>query len=112
MDLGAFRQMVAKNPKGFLGQYGLGNKLLQEGGSLEEAVSGAGQEGRLLLLVIPLQGVLSFLQGLLDPLRPFTRRLADALADIVAHSLDRLHHLREGLGHALGPEAGLGKQDD
>jgi len=38
MDLEAFRQMVAENPKGFLGRYGLGNKLLQEGGSLEEAV--------------------------------------------------------------------------
>lgn len=38
VDLDAFRQMVAKNPKGFLGRYGLGNKLLQEGGSLEEAV--------------------------------------------------------------------------
>ena len=38
MDLEAFRQMVAKNPKGFLGRYGLGNKLLQEGGSLEEAI--------------------------------------------------------------------------
>lgn len=38
MDLDAFRQMVAKNPKGFLGRYGLGNKLLQEGGNAEEAV--------------------------------------------------------------------------
>lgn len=38
MDLESFRQMVAKNPNGFLGRYGLGNKLLQEGGSLEEAV--------------------------------------------------------------------------
>jgi thioredoxin-like negative regulator of GroEL len=38
MDIDAFRQMVAKNPKGFLGRYGLGNKLLQENGSLEEAV--------------------------------------------------------------------------
>jgi predicted Zn-dependent protease len=37
MNIDAFRQMVAKNPKGFLGRYGLGNKLLQEGGSLEEA---------------------------------------------------------------------------
>lgn len=37
MDIDAFRQMVAKNPKGFLGRYGLGNKLLQENGSLEEA---------------------------------------------------------------------------
>ena len=37
MDLEAFRQMVAKNPKGFLGRYGLGNKLLLEGGSLAEA---------------------------------------------------------------------------
>lgn len=38
MDLEAFRMMVEKNPRGFLGRYGLGNKLLQEGGSLEEAV--------------------------------------------------------------------------
>jgi predicted Zn-dependent protease len=38
MDLDAFRQMVAKNPKGFLGRYGLGNKILLEGGSAEEAV--------------------------------------------------------------------------
>ena len=38
MDINAFRQMVAKNPKGFLGRYGLGNKLLQEGGNLEEAL--------------------------------------------------------------------------
>lgn len=37
MDLDAFRQMVAKYPNGFLGRYGLGNRLLQEGGSLEEA---------------------------------------------------------------------------
>lgn len=38
MDIAAFRLMVAKHPKGFLGRYGLGNKILQEGGSLEEAV--------------------------------------------------------------------------
>ena len=38
MDIDAFRQMVAKNPKGFLGRYGLGNKVLQEGGNLEEAL--------------------------------------------------------------------------
>lgn len=38
MDLDALRQMVTKNPKGFLGRYGLGNKLVQEGGNLEEAV--------------------------------------------------------------------------
>jgi Flp pilus assembly protein TadD len=38
MDIEAFRQMVARNPKGFLGRYGLGNKLIQEGGNLEEAV--------------------------------------------------------------------------
>ncbi len=38
MDIDAFRQMVAMNPKGFLGRYGLGNKILQEGGSVEEAV--------------------------------------------------------------------------
>jgi predicted Zn-dependent protease len=37
MDIEGFRQMVTKNPKGFLGRYGLGNKILQEGGSLEEA---------------------------------------------------------------------------
>ncbi len=38
MDIDAFRQMVAKYPNGFLGRYGLGNRLLQEGGPLEEAV--------------------------------------------------------------------------
>ena len=38
MDIDSFRQMVVKNPKGFLGRYGLGNKILQEGGNLEEAV--------------------------------------------------------------------------
>lgn len=38
MDIDAFRQMVVKNPKGFLGRYGLGNKILQEGGNLEEAL--------------------------------------------------------------------------
>ena len=38
MDLDAFRAMVAKAPNGFLGRYGLGNKLLQEGGNVEEAV--------------------------------------------------------------------------
>ena len=38
MDLEAFRQMVARNPKGFLGRYGLGNKIIQEAGNLEEAV--------------------------------------------------------------------------
>jgi predicted Zn-dependent protease len=38
MNIDAFRQMVAKNPNGFLGRYGLGNKILQENGSLEEAV--------------------------------------------------------------------------
>jgi predicted Zn-dependent protease len=38
MDIDAFRQMVDKNPKGFLGRYGLGNKILQENGSVEEAV--------------------------------------------------------------------------
>jgi predicted Zn-dependent protease len=37
MDIDGFRQMVAKNPKGFLGRYGLGNKILLEGGSVEEA---------------------------------------------------------------------------
>ena len=38
MDIEGFRQMVAKNPNGFLGRYGLGNKILQEGGSFQEAV--------------------------------------------------------------------------
>lgn len=38
MDIDAFRLLVAKHPQGFLGRYGLGNKILQEGGSLEEAV--------------------------------------------------------------------------
>ena len=38
VDLDAFRHMVAKNPRGFLGRYGLGNKLIQEGHNLEEAV--------------------------------------------------------------------------
>ncbi|MDH4097214.1 MAG: tetratricopeptide repeat protein [Nitrospira sp.] len=38
MDIEAFRQMVAKHPKGFLGRYGLGNKILQEGGNVEEAI--------------------------------------------------------------------------
>ena len=36
MDIDAFRQMVAKNPKGFLGRYGLGNKIIQEGGNLTD----------------------------------------------------------------------------
>jgi len=30
--------MVAKNPNEFLGRYGLGDKILQEGGGLREAV--------------------------------------------------------------------------
>jgi predicted Zn-dependent protease len=38
MDISAFRQMVTKNPNGFLGRYGLGNKILQEGGDMAEAV--------------------------------------------------------------------------
>jgi len=38
VDINVFRQMVSKNPNGFLGRYGLGNKILQEGGSLDEAV--------------------------------------------------------------------------
>ena len=37
MDVDAFRQMVAKKPDGFLGRYGLGNKILEAGGNLEEA---------------------------------------------------------------------------
>ena len=38
MDISAFRQMVTKNPNGFLGRYGLGNKIMQEGGDMSEAV--------------------------------------------------------------------------
>ena len=38
MDIEAFRQMVVKKPDGFLGRYGLGDKLLQQGENLEEAV--------------------------------------------------------------------------
>ncbi len=38
MDIDAFRRMVTKNPRGFLGRYGLGNKILEENGSSEEAV--------------------------------------------------------------------------
>ena len=38
MDINVFRQMVANKPDGFLGRYGLGDKLLQLGGNLEEAV--------------------------------------------------------------------------
>ena len=38
MDVDAFRKMVAKKPDGFLGRYGLGDKILKEGGNLEEAV--------------------------------------------------------------------------
>jgi tetratricopeptide (TPR) repeat protein len=38
MDIEAFRTMVAKNPQGFLGRYGLGYKILQEAGNYEEAV--------------------------------------------------------------------------
>ncbi len=38
MDVNVFRQMVANKPNGFLGRYGLGNKLLEEGENLEEAV--------------------------------------------------------------------------
>lgn len=38
MDISTFRQMVAKNPNGFLGRYGLGNKIMQEGRDIAEAV--------------------------------------------------------------------------
>lgn len=38
MDISAFRQMVTKNPDGFLGRYGLGNKIMQEGGDMAEAI--------------------------------------------------------------------------
>ena len=37
MDIDAFRQMVKKTPRGFLGRYGLGKKIFEEGGNLEEA---------------------------------------------------------------------------
>ncbi len=37
MDVEAFRQMVARMPNGFLGRYGLGDKLLQQG-NLDESV--------------------------------------------------------------------------
>ena len=38
MDIDAFRKMVAKKPDGFLGRYGLGDKILQSGDNIEEAV--------------------------------------------------------------------------
>jgi len=37
MDIETFREMVTKKPDGFLGRYGLGDKLLKEGKNLEEA---------------------------------------------------------------------------
>ena len=37
MDIDAFRQMDSKNPTGFLGRFRLGKKILEEGGSFEEA---------------------------------------------------------------------------
>jgi tetratricopeptide (TPR) repeat protein len=37
MDIEIFRQIVANKPDGFLGRYGLGDKLLKEGENLEEA---------------------------------------------------------------------------
>lgn len=37
MNIEAFRQMVEKKPDGFLGRYGLGDKILQTGENLEEA---------------------------------------------------------------------------
>ena len=37
MDIEVFRQMVARKPDGFLGRYGLGDKILQSGENLEEA---------------------------------------------------------------------------
>lgn len=47
MDIEAFRQMVTKNPNGFLGRYGLGNKILQEGGDPAEAVEHLGMAVKL-----------------------------------------------------------------
>ena len=38
MDIQIFREMVAKKPDGFLGRYGLGDKIMQTGGDLLEAV--------------------------------------------------------------------------
>jgi hypothetical protein len=38
MDIEAFRQMVAKESDGFLGRYGLGDRILQTCENLEEAV--------------------------------------------------------------------------
>ena len=38
MDIDTFRLMVEKKPDGFLGRYGLGDKILQLGENLEEAV--------------------------------------------------------------------------
>jgi len=38
MDITVFREMVAKKPDGFLGRYGLGDKIMQTGGDLNEAV--------------------------------------------------------------------------
>ncbi len=37
VDIEVFRQMVAKKPDGFLGRYGLGDKILQSGENFEEA---------------------------------------------------------------------------
>jgi tetratricopeptide (TPR) repeat protein len=42
MDIETFRQMVTKKPDGFLGRYGLGDKLLKEGKNLEEAAEHLG----------------------------------------------------------------------
>ena len=38
MEIEVFRQMVEKKPDGFLGRFGLGDKILQTGENLEEAV--------------------------------------------------------------------------
>jgi predicted Zn-dependent protease len=38
VDMAAFRKMVERSPNGFLGRYGLGTKIIQEGGDLNEAV--------------------------------------------------------------------------
>lgn len=37
MDIEVFRQMVVKKPDGFLGRYGLGDKIMQLDGDFEEA---------------------------------------------------------------------------
>ena len=37
MDIEVFREMVSRKPDGFLGRYGLGDKIMQLNGDLNEA---------------------------------------------------------------------------